>query len=117
MVLGLITCVEVEEVVSVLTPVVSGVAQAFHDLLVELRLQLVADVEEGEEEDRQAEGWEVESGVLPQHSCVVFCLNTVPHSSFEVRRFVQHTLWSDVNEFLHCSQEVCSADVVVFHFK
>ena len=44
------------EVVSVLTPVVSGVAQAFHDLLVELRLLLVAEVEEGEEEDRQEEG-------------------------------------------------------------
>ena len=44
------TCVEVEEVVSVLIPVVSGVAQAFHDLLVELR---VAEVEEG---DRQEEG-------------------------------------------------------------
>ena len=44
-------------------PVVSGVAQVFHDLLVELRLLLVAEVEEGEEEDRQEEGWEVESGV------------------------------------------------------
>ena len=61
--LGLITCGEVEEVVSVLTPVVGGVAQAFHDLLVELRLLLVAEVEGGEEEDRQEEGWEVESGV------------------------------------------------------
>ena len=49
-------CVEVEEVVSVLAPVASGVAQAFHDLLVELRLLLVAEVEEGEEEDRQEEG-------------------------------------------------------------
>ena len=56
-------CGEVEEVVSVLTLVVSGVAQAFHDLLVELRLLLVAEVEEGGEEDRQEEGWEVESGV------------------------------------------------------
>ena len=56
-------CGEVEEVVSVLTPVVGGVAQAFHDLLVELRLLLVAEVEEGEEEDRQEEGWDVESGV------------------------------------------------------
>ena len=55
-------CGEVEEVVSVLTPVVGGVAQAFHDLLVELRLLLVAEVEEGEEEDRQEESWEVESG-------------------------------------------------------
>ena len=43
-------------------PVVGGVAQAFHDLLVELQLLLVAEVEEGEEEDRQEESWEVESG-------------------------------------------------------
>ena len=48
--------------VGALTPVVGGVAQVFHDLLVELRLLLVAEVEEGEEEDRQKEGWEVESG-------------------------------------------------------
>ena len=60
--LGLITCGEVEDVVGALTSVVSGVAQVFHDLLVELRLLLVAEVEEGEEEDRQEEGWEVESG-------------------------------------------------------
>ena len=60
--LGLITCGEVEDVVSVLTPVVSGVVQVFHELLVELRLLLVAEVEEGEEEDRQEEGWEVENG-------------------------------------------------------
>ena len=56
-------CGEVEDVVGVLTPVCRGVAQVFHDLLVELRLLLVAEVEEGEEEDRQEEGWEVESGV------------------------------------------------------
>ena len=54
-----VVCGEVEEVVSVLTPVVSGVAQAFHDLLVELQLLLVAEVEE----DRQEKGWKVESGV------------------------------------------------------
>ena len=59
---GLITCGEEEDVVAALTPVVGGVAQVFHDLLVELRLLLVAEVEEGEEEDRQEEGWEVESG-------------------------------------------------------
>ena len=58
--LGLITCGEVEDVVGALTPVVSGVAQVFHVLLVELRLLLVAEVEQG---DRQEEGWEVESGV------------------------------------------------------
>ena len=56
-------CGEVEDVVGALTPVVGGVAQVFHELLVELRLLLVAEVEEGEEEDRQQEGWEVESGV------------------------------------------------------
>ena len=54
---------EVEDVVGVLTPLVPEVAQVFHDLLVELRLLLVAEVEEGEEEDRQEESWEVESGV------------------------------------------------------
>ena len=51
-----------EDVVGALTPVVGGVVQVFHDLLVELRLLLVAEVEEGEEEERQEEGWEVESG-------------------------------------------------------
>ena len=61
--LGLITCGEVEDVVGVLTPVVGGVVQVFHELLVELRLLLVAEVEEGEEEEEQEEGWEVESGV------------------------------------------------------
>ena len=44
-------------------PFVGGVAQVFHDLLVELQLLLVAEVEEGEKEDRQEEGLEVESGV------------------------------------------------------
>ena len=53
---------EVEDVVGVVTPVVSGVAQVFHDLLVELRLLLVAEVEEREEEDRQEEGEEVRGG-------------------------------------------------------
>ena len=57
------SCGEVEDVVGVLTPVCRGVAQVFHDLLVELRLLLVAEVEEGEKEDRQEESWEVESGV------------------------------------------------------
>ena len=42
-----------------LTPVVSGVEQIFHDLLVELRLLVVAEVEE---RDRQGEAWEIESG-------------------------------------------------------
>ena len=37
--------------------------QVSHELLVELRLLLVAEVEEGEEEEEQEEGWEVESGV------------------------------------------------------
>ena len=62
--LGLITCGEVEDVVGVLTLVRRGVAQVFHVLrVVELRLLLVAEVEEGEEEDGQEEGWEVDSGV------------------------------------------------------
>ena len=56
-------CGEVEDVVSALTPVGRGVAQVFHELLVELRLLLVAEEEEGREEDRQEESWEVESGV------------------------------------------------------
>ena len=56
MAVGLISCGEVEDVVGVLTPVVGGVAQVFHDLLVELQLLLVAEVEEEEEEDRQEEG-------------------------------------------------------------
>ena len=50
------------DVVGALTPVVGGVAQVFHDLLVELRLLLVAEVEEGEKEDRQEEGEEVKGG-------------------------------------------------------
>ena len=37
--------------------------RVFHVLFVELRLLLVAEVEEGEEEDGQEEGWVVESGV------------------------------------------------------
>ena len=55
-------CGEVEDVVGVLTPVCRGVSQVFHDLLVELRLLLVAEVEEGEKEDRQEEGEEVKGG-------------------------------------------------------
>ena len=62
MAVGLITYGEVEDVAGAITPVGSGVAQVFHDLLVELRLLLVAEVEEGKEEDRQEERWEVESG-------------------------------------------------------
>ena len=62
MAVGLITCGEVEDVVGVLTPVVGGVAQVFHDLLVELRLLLVAEVEEGKKENRQEEGEEVQGG-------------------------------------------------------
>ena len=74
MAVGLITCVEVEDVAGVLTPVVGGVAQVFHVLHVELRLLLVAEVEEREKEDRQEEGWEVESGagrVKEKQPCVM----------------------------------------------
>ena len=53
---------KVEDVVGALTPVGRGVPQVFHDLLVELRLLLVAEVEEREEEEGQEESWEVESG-------------------------------------------------------
>ena len=52
MAVGLITCGEVEDVAGALTSVVGGVAQVLHDLLV---LLLVAEVEEGEKEDRQEE--------------------------------------------------------------
>ena len=55
-------CGEVEDVAGALTPVVGGVALVFHDLLVELRLLLFAEVEEGKEEDRQEEGEEVKGG-------------------------------------------------------
>ena len=55
MAVGLITCGEVEDFVGALTPVVGGVAQVFHDLLVELQLLLVAEVEEKEEEKGQEE--------------------------------------------------------------
>ena len=51
------------DVVGAITPVVVGVAQVFHDLFVEPPLLFVVEVEEGEKEDRQEEGWEVESGV------------------------------------------------------
>ena len=55
MAVGLKTGGKVEDVVGAPTPVGSGVAQVFHDLLVELRLLLVAEVEEGEEEEGQEE--------------------------------------------------------------
>ena len=38
------------------TPLLAESHRVFHDLLVELRLLLVAEVEEGEKEDRQEEG-------------------------------------------------------------
>ena len=60
--LGLITCGGVEDVISILTPVGRGVAQVFHELLVELRLLLVAEVEEGEEEEGQEESEEIKGG-------------------------------------------------------
>ena len=55
-------CVEVEHVISVLTLVCRGVAQVFHVLLVELRLLLVVEMEDGEKEDGQEEGEEVKEG-------------------------------------------------------
>ena len=56
--LGLITCGEVEDVISVLTLVCRGVAQDFHELLIELWLLLVVEVEGEEKEDGQEEGKE-----------------------------------------------------------
>ena len=53
-------CGEVEDVVGALTPVGRGIAQVFHDLLIELRLLLVAEVEERGEEEGEEESWEVE---------------------------------------------------------
>ena len=53
---------EVEDVIGALTPVGRGVVQVFHDLLVELRLLLVAEVEEGKEEEGQEESEEVKGG-------------------------------------------------------
>ena len=50
---GLRTCGEVEDVVGALTPVGRGVAQVFHVLLVELRLLLEIEEEEGEEEGQE----------------------------------------------------------------
>ena len=45
------------------SPLLAESHRVYDELLVELRLLLVAEVEEGEEEDRQEESWEVESGV------------------------------------------------------
>ena len=72
MAVGLITCGEVEDVVGALTPVGSGVAQVFHDLLVELRLLLVAEVDEGEEEDRQEEGEEIRRGIRVEEATITW---------------------------------------------
>ena len=53
-------CGEVEDVVGALTPVGRGAAQVFHDLLIELRLLLVAKVQERGEEHGREESREVE---------------------------------------------------------
>ena len=77
MAVGLTTCGEVEDVVDARTPVVGGVAQVSNDLLVELRLLLVAEVEEGEEEDRQEEGEEVKGGSQVQETTWMAMMMTV----------------------------------------
>ena len=60
---GLMTCGEADDVVGALTlPLIAESPRFFHDLLVELRLLLVAEVKEGKEEDRQEEGEEVKGG-------------------------------------------------------
>ena len=51
MFVNIIICGEVEDVVGALTPVDSGVVQVFHVLLVELRLLLGDEVEEGDREE------------------------------------------------------------------
>ena len=51
-----------EDVVGALTPAVAELHRVFPDLLVDLRLLLVAEVEEGEEEEGQEEGEEVKGG-------------------------------------------------------
>ena len=50
-------CGEVEDVVGALTPDGRGAAQVFHDLLVELRLLLVAEVEEGKRKKDRRKAW------------------------------------------------------------
>ena len=57
-----IICGKVEDIVGALTPVGRGVAQVFHDLLIELRLLLVAELEERGVKEGQEESWEVERG-------------------------------------------------------
>ena len=53
---GLITCEGSGDVVGVLTLLVGGVAQAFHDdRVVELRVQLEVQEVEGKEEDREGQ--------------------------------------------------------------
>ena len=53
---GLITCEGGGDVVGVVTPLVGGVAQAFHgDQVVELRVQLAVQEVEGKEEDREGQ--------------------------------------------------------------
>ena len=52
-----VLCGEVEDVVGFLTSVCRGVAQVFHDLLVELRLLLVAEWKKGKRKtDRRKAG-------------------------------------------------------------
>ena len=59
--LGLITCGEGEDVSSVHT-LLSGVVQVFHELLVELRLLLLHEEDEKEEEQGRQGEKEVERG-------------------------------------------------------
>ena len=72
--LGLITCGEVEDVTSVLSPVCRGVAQVFHDLLAELRLLLVVEVEEGKKEDGQEEGEEIKRGIQVEEKTITWMI-------------------------------------------
>ena len=64
-------------------PVVGGVAQIFHDLLVKLRLLLVAEVEDGEKEDGQEEGEEVKGGSLVEEVTTTWMARMMEWSSSE----------------------------------
>ena len=85
MAVWLITCGEVEDVVCALTTVVGGVAQVFHDLLVELRLLLVAEEEEEREEDRQEEGEDVEGGSQVEETTTTWMAMMMTVSAVRVR--------------------------------
>ena len=69
-VVGLITCEGGGDVVGVVTPLVGGVAQAFHDgRVVELRVQLGVQEVEGKDREEQVEV-EREKRVREMRQCI-----------------------------------------------